>query len=287
MNANLDLEFIRPNTLETALRFSLVLLIFFSVADGRVFASDEITASEDVTAVSSKIYNNYSRTQLADGSYRPESYAFGNGGFVVTPLGALHDATIVTFMRDDSIDNMTFQEVANTVKGPLSSQKYFLSHDPNSTSLLIMVFWGLTVGGINTAGPDRDKIDRINAGLLGFDSERVFSETDGLATRANLMKEVHADILSEIEPNRYWVALRAFDFRTAWKEKRLKLLWESRFSLSQHRHDFARDLHEMTSIAAKYFGQDTHGLLNKPPPEGHVNIGPIKTLGDIPKKDPN
>jgi len=37
---------------------------------------------EGITAVSSKAFNGYTRTRLPDGSFKPETYAFGNGGFV-------------------------------------------------------------------------------------------------------------------------------------------------------------------------------------------------------------
>jgi hypothetical protein len=32
-------------------------------------------------------------------------------------------------------------------------------------------------------------------------------------------------------------------------------------------------------VAARYFGQDSHGLIHKPVPEGHVTVGEVKVLG--------
>ena len=255
----------------------------FAVEANVAFALEPISESETITAVSGKVFNGYSRPKQADGSFKPETYAFGNGGFVATRLGALHDATVPTFMRDDTVDAMTFEQVAATVKASLSAQRFSQSHDPEQTNLLIMVFWGLTVGGSNFAGPDRDKVNQINASLLGYDPESFFSEARDLAPRASIMREVHAGILSSIEPNRYWVVLRAFDFQSSWKQKQLKLLWETRFSLSQRRHDFGKDLPEMASVASHYFGQDTHGLISAPLPEGHVEIGGVKSLGEVQK----
>jgi hypothetical protein len=249
-------------------------------------ALDLISPSETITAVSAKVFNDYSRSKQADGSFKPESYAFGDGGLVRIRLGGLLDATVATMMRDDTVDDTTFAEVVARIKGPLADENYLPSPNPAETKLLIMVFWGLTVGGSNFSGPDRDKVDQINAWYLGYDSESIFSELSYLAPSANIMRQVHADVLSSIEPNRYWVVLRAFDFQSSWKQKKLKLLWETRFSLSQRRHDFGKNLPEMASIAAHYFGQDTHGLINKLPPEGHVEIGDIKSLGDVLKPDP-
>ena len=249
-------------------------------------ALDLISSSETITAVSGKVFNNYNRRRGPDGTLRPETYAFGDGGFVRIRLGALHDASQPTMMVDDTVDDMTFGQVVGIIKGPLENERYVASPDPAATDLLIMVFWGLTVGGTNFSGPDRDKVDEINASVLGYDSEIIFSEINGLAPRANLMKQIHADVLSSIEPNRYWVVLRAFDFQSSWKQKKLKLLWETRFSLPQRRHDFGKDLPEMSSVASQYFGQDTHGLVNKPLPEGKVEIGEVKSLGEVQKVSP-
>jgi hypothetical protein len=263
--------------------FVVLFLVFAPVP--RASALDLISDSESITAVSAKVFNNYTRQKQPDGAFRPEHYAFGNGGFVITRLGALDDAHKPTTMRDDTIDDMNFAAVGRIIEAPLASQGFLPTRDPEATKLLIMVFWGLTQGGDNYAGPDRDKVNQINASLLGYDSEIIFSEVNGLVPRANLMREIHADVLSSIQPNRYWVVLRAFDFQAAWKFKKLNLLWETRFSLSQRRHDFGKDLPAMTTVAAHFFGQDTHGLVNQPLPEGHVDVGEIKSLGAIQKSD--
>jgi hypothetical protein len=40
----------------------------------------------------------------------------------------------------------------------------------------------------------------------------------------------------------------------------------------------------MATAAAQFFGQDTHGIVNRPIPEGQVNIGDVKSLGEVPQK---
>lgn len=257
-------------------------------------ASGPTPASEEITAVSSKVYNGYMRTKLADGPFRPESYAFGNGGFLTGGLAGLKGSTGV-FTRDGTIDEMTFATVARTIEGPLEGQNYVVAHDPKTTELFIMVFWGRTIGtnaflesGLNNVplGSSRDKMDLENAALLGFDSERVFGV--GFADPANMMsnirRQTHSAVVGAIEDDRYYVILRAFDFQSTWKQKKIKLLWETRFSLSQRRHDFGEDLPRMTQIAAQYFGQDSHGLINRAIPEGRVDIGEPRSLGDVPGK---
>jgi len=253
-----------------------------------------ISGSEQMVAVSSKVFNGYVRERLADGSLKPESYAFGNGGRLGEDRGgadavgaAVRGGDAGGIVRDDTLDIVTFGELAGTVAGPLASQKYLPTPSADSTDLLIMVFWGRTGGSTNVLdGAAKDRTDMSNAILLGFDSEGVFSQ--GFADPTNMMahirREVHAEVVDAVEVNRYYVILRAFDFRYAWKQRKIKLLWETRYSLSERRHDFSKELPGMTQYASQYFGQDSHGLLRAPVPEGRVEIGPVKSLGDVQEK---
>jgi hypothetical protein len=69
-----------------------------------------------------------------------------------------------------------------------------------------------------------------------------------------------------------------------WKEKKHKLLWETRFSIRQRQHEFDKDLPAMAEYASKYFGQDSQGLVRESIPFGHVDIGDLKSLGTVPGK---
>jgi hypothetical protein len=253
-----------------------------------------VSASEQVTAVSSKVFNGYARNRLPDGSFQPETYAFGDGGLVVgTPLGADTAAVGADQGRsagarsDETIDGLPFSRIAKTVAGSLASQNYVATPSADSTRLLIMVYWGATIGSLDTLeGPAKDMADARNAALLGFDSEPVFAQGFGDPSNmmANILRQLHSDVVDALEVDRYFVILRAFDFRLAWKEKRIKLLWETRFSLSERQHDFAKELPGMAQYASTYFGQDSHGLLRSPIPEGRVEIGEVKSLGAVPEK---
>ena len=86
---------------------------------------------DDMTAVSSRTSDDYVRAKMADGSFRPEFYAFGEGGH----LTAISDATV---------DRLGFMELARTVAGALQVQNYLPTKDPRATKLLVMVYWGLT-----------------------------------------------------------------------------------------------------------------------------------------------
>ena len=272
-------------------------------------------ATEDtaITAVASRASPDYVRARRADGSYQPEAYAFGPGGF----WGGMHD---------DSIDKLKFIDVARTVAGPLAAQNYLPTKDPNETKLLIMVYWGLTTvpppvstspafanvqiaqtnlqmalqerppipavilaardqlafaqEALQSENRQRDRTDFQNAGMLGYDDAL---ETAGRFEQTPF-QYLRDELIEELEGNRYFVVLMAYDFQLLWRQKKHKLLWETRFSIRQIHNDFDKQLEAMAENASQYFGQDTKGLIRKPLPEGNVKVGELKVLGIEPEK---
>jgi hypothetical protein len=258
-----------------------------------------VSDSEKMTAVSSKVFNGYVHSRLPDGTFQRETYALGNGGLAggdrvgADTAGAeANGGDAGANMADDTIDHTTFDEMAKVIAPPLAGQNYMPTPNAGATNLLIMVYWGKTYGSARELlGGLKDYIDAKNAQLLGFDSERAVSVLSdhsaaffGRSFRSGLIQNLHADVIDALEVNRYYVILRAFDFQLAWKQKKIKLLWETRFSLSERRHDFEKDVPSMAQYASAFFGQDSHGLLRSPVPEGHVDIGNVKSLGTVPEK---
>ena len=275
-----------------AAAFLLLGLAAVVALHGTAAAEEPPAASDELTAVSSKVFHGYKRATLPDGSLRPEHYGLGIGGFMTRYPGVLEQSD-ADFTRDDTVDNITFAALAKMIEGPLATEKYLPTGEPRLADLLIVIFWGRTIGTNAFAGsqiksilygPDQDKIDSGNAELLGFDSEGMFGDGFGNSIRSNILKEVHSGVIDAVKDDRYFVILQAYDFSAAWKGKKVRLLWETRFSLSQRRHDFGKDLPRMAQVAAQYFGQDSHGLVQKPIPAGHVAVGPVKSLGPVPGK---
>jgi hypothetical protein len=117
-----------------------------------VFSCRPVALADVVVAVSSSASADYVRVRQPDGSFEPETYTFGEGGHMPGPI------------RDDSMDRLTFLDVARSMAVPLARSNYLPAADknPEKAKLLIMVYWGTTRG---TAGAsDSDANQRLQAG---------------------------------------------------------------------------------------------------------------------------
>lgn len=275
-------------------RFTATLLL--SVA--ALVTAPVVHAIGDEIAVAARVFNDYQRVKLPNGTFQPETFTFGDGG--------RYDAAIA----DPEFDKVTFLQVARELIGPLAERGYVQSADPQNTQLLILVFWGTMRGTADPYGsPYSDmaqaamqsiatvklqnnidslyaelqrtasafdmlamennlkyQIDRRNAGILGFQTELWRAETT-FGTTAS------ADFYSELRADRYFVVLKAYDFKVAWKEKRRKILWEARFSIRQRGSDFREQLPAMATFASDYFGKRLDNLLRRPLPEPKIEYG--------------
>jgi hypothetical protein len=126
----------------------------------------------------------------------------------------------------------------------------------------------------------RDKSYEQNAAMLGYDS--WLNETSNMPGTA--LASRRQDVIDELQHDRYFVVLMAYDFQMMWKEKKHKLLWETRMSIGQRGAEFNEELAVMAKNASQYFGHDTHGLVRRDMPAGRVNVGDLQTLGVVAAK---
>jgi len=285
-----------------------VLLLTGAVGPVALRGADD---SSEITAVFATVTNGYQRTKLPDGTFKPETYAFGEGGFTGIPLG------------DKSVDGNSFMQVARTVAPSLNRAGYVSSNDPAKTDLLVMVYWGTTgadartSGGYNvgaapippppppppvivagngqvivvttpppptqpTSSPEQNAFDAV-AGAQNRQRDRDnvrnaqmlgYDEELGRAS-ARPESRRYLDLVDEVEDTRYFIVLRAYDFQLMWKEKKRKALWEVRYSIRAHGHLFGDALIAMTDMASRYFGQDSKGLVRREVPVGRVEMGEL------------
>ena len=130
----------------------------------------------------------------------------------------------------------------------------------------------------------RGERNLANARILGYNASGLFATDYGEHLEFTALRWKVRDLTEEVEANRYFVVLMAYDFQLLLKGKKHKLLWETRFSIRERGNDFSKELASMAQYASRYFGQDSHGLLRKPLPEGHVTLGDLKVIEVVPDK---
>jgi membrane-bound lytic murein transglycosylase len=135
--------------------------------------------------------------------------------------------------------------------------------------------------GVQAENQERENRDMKTATLLGYDSWWV--AVNG-AMDGSSMGRRKADMRAELEEDRYFVVLTAFDYQTLVSKKKTKFLWEVRFSIREHGTAFDDRLAGMVAKASDYFGRDSGGLRHVDLPEGKVEIGPVKSLGVVTAK---
>jgi hypothetical protein len=265
-----------------------------------------------LTAVYSKASKDYARAQNPDGTFKPETYVLKNGGNFGGPR------------PDPTIDDLKFDYMSRVVGEALAAENYLPSDDPDMASLLIMLYWGTTIvpedlmatgtrpsdmawdrananavtsmGRSNVSASDQMNQEKNRAdvatftegetgigGRLDAQSANILGYTDEIM-RTSPRDPYLMTLKDEVEHDRYYVVLLAYDYRGGRKFGFHKLLWETRFSIPETGYDFDKAFPAMTAIAEKYFGQDSPGLVHRSLGEGHVDIGEVQTIGPTPDK---
>ncbi len=112
----------------------------------------------------------------------------------------------------------------------------------------------------------RDRNNSTNAVILGFWDD--YNKAMDLPTFA-----FANTIVEELEADRYFVVLKAYDFQLLRTQKVKKLLWETRFSVREQNNRFDTMLPIMAQRASMYFGQNSRHLLREVVPVGRVDVG--------------
>jgi hypothetical protein len=295
-------------------------LSFLILAGGTLLVATPRSARADdtitgVTAIAAKASSDYVRARLPNGTFEPEFYSFGEGGnwggqqkdASIDKLKFLDVAHVIAGplaernylpARDPAKTRLLIMVYWGTTKVPPPAEEdplyfnYQLSLDEYNM-LMSQHQIGeadavLTAGlkQLQIANHQRDQIDFNNAMMIGYDADGLVGTDYGKYIEHTALGTTEKDEVQEIEENRYFVVLMAYDFQLLWKKKLHKLLWETRFSINERHNQFNKALPAMALEASKYFGQNLKGLLRKEVPLGTVEIGDVKSLGEVegPKK---
>jgi hypothetical protein len=267
-----------------------------------------------LTAVYSRASKDYVRVQRADGSFEPETYVFKEGGNFGGPrvdktmdLLNFNDITGViskplldmSYVPSDDRGGTKLlilvywgvTVVPDDINPKDSRESTTLAAAADRNLSRANEFSGTSEGAVAgqqaatflfDSGTDAQMeaaqdahADARNANLLGYTDEimRMKAHDPNL----NILQ-------SEIEADRYYVVLLAYDYQAASRFGIHRLLWETRFSIPETGNDFGKAFPMMASIAGKYFGLDSHGLIHHNLADTNVEIGDTKSLGAVPEK---
>ena len=273
-------------------------------------------ARSEIAIVASKTFNGYKREKGPDGKFKQQTFVFGDGGlYRSTTAGSTVDSTeflkiahtISPFLREqgyipcgdpaqtdllimvgrgttlgsESLREPTFnymdlalREAAGGIERAGSPSVHggtgdrFNAADAAIADQAAMTYL-MAVNGMNDA---RDQTDYLNAKILGLGADMEHA----LLLNYTIFGR---DLAEDVGFNRMFVVVSAYDFKTAAKEKKLKLLWETRYSIREHGNDFRKQLPFMTQTASHYFGRATKGFARRPLAED-IQIGTAEVVDE-------
>jgi hypothetical protein len=122
-----------------------------------------------------------------------------------------------------------------------------------------------------------------NAQLLGYVGEINRRNNPSQFAGAG---EAFEDLMADLETERYYVIISAYDFRAATTQKPHKLLWSTRVSVQAQGNKFNETLAAMLARASRFFGQNSNRLFRQYQPETRVDLGELQILGVVPQPEP-
>jgi hypothetical protein len=93
---------------------------------------------------------------------------------------------------------------------------------------------------------------------------------------------------AELNEERYFVVLMAYDYQAMKKDKRSKLLWTTRLSVRTAGNNFTEALPVLAQAGSHVFGKQVEGLVHAKANlrEGRVTFGEMKILGVVDQTPP-
>jgi hypothetical protein len=275
-----------------------------------------------MVAVSSKVSPGYVRKTLADGSLAPRYYVFGKGDTMIGAMadptidnvafmdvaralarglvknqyipapnpGSVDELILVNWGTTRPIDKPSESHGYRQAQRSMAMQDDAAQQLKTATSNTDKIAaeqkmddannqLALSLDEVEDEDVKRENANMKTATILGYDSWWIATAS---AMDGSPLGRRKQDMMSELEEERYYVVLTAYDYRLLTAKKKSKLLWEARFSIREVSNQFDTGLPKMISVAADFFGRDSKGLNHVDMPEGKVEIGPVKSLGPVP-----
>jgi hypothetical protein len=267
-------------------------------------AEDSAPGLKGTEAVASKVSPDYVRATMPDGSFKSEFYSFGKGGYWGSELSddTIDKMGFIDVLRaispalasqkylpatDPKVTRLLVMVYwgSTTVPPPYEMDPLYRGYHaaveeyqnlmsgipPQVDEANAVLTSGLHM--LEMENHIRDQTDFRNAAMLGYDMSGLIGTDWGNYLSHTAAKTERNDEVDEIEENRYFVVLMAYDFQLLWKEKKHKLLWEARFSINERHNQFDKALPAMAKYASRYFGQPSNKLIRQRLLNEDVEIG--------------
>ncbi len=261
----------------------------------------------DSIAISASAVRHYVRPVDDKGQPKPETYVFMEG----VNMGG---STV-----DGSAKRLTFDQITRMLAVNLAKQNYFPTRDVPAANLVIRVYWGTTItyedpqkqettealnsalqtyrdtiastgGGIadpgdinqslqqmSTSGMTRAGAVNRNATLLGY---KPFLERERAKPVVSATEET---LDGELNEERYFVVLIAYDYQRLRQEKKGRPLWVTRLSIRSPGNNFTEAMPALALAGADVFGKQIDGLVRvkKTTKSATVKLDDLKFLEDV------
>lgn len=284
-----------------------------SLVLGMAAISSALHATTEFVAISATASPGYMRPRDDQGRVKPETYVFSPGHVFASGT------------KDNSVAGQSFTTVAQTVALGLAKQGYYPAKDADSADLAIILHWGTTFiyegddkqialeryqsaaqdfttraaeyakGGDAFSRPNASELNQTmdilqagqdsamsaearNAGLLGYNRSlnRSLNPAEVLTMRMELNEE------------RYFVVLMAYDYRFMKREHKPRLLWVTRLSIRSPGYSFRDALPALVRAGGEVFGTESDGLKHQriDPRRASVELGEAVVLETVDKIEP-
>tara|TARA_B100001093_G_scaffold131281_1_gene123883 strand:+ start:4767 stop:5651 length:885 start_codon:yes stop_codon:yes gene_type:complete len=284
------------------MRFAIATAATFFLA-GTIFAAK--TARVFIDSEASTTYNEVKEN---DGGAKYETYVFIKGNFYVGDFD------------DKSLRTASFEEVAATLAENMKQRNFYPSSSPSEGDLLIVVHYGTT-----SVEPDLEELfmlDSTDPYAQGESDDTGYSEVysddfvdladlndlDANNTaqhrqtmrnnslgitkalnRRNITTTEEFDLRVEMQDERYFIILMAYDYEKLRSENERELLWTTRFSVPSIGTNFEDAYPALARAASSYYGTslEKYAKTNTHFGTGNVEIGTLETVAVEEDASPN
>ncbi len=265
---------------------------------GVVLAGSAFSAKTARVFVDSEASEGYHDRKESEEGAKYETYVFIKGNFYGGDF------------KDKSLRTASFEEIVGTLAENMKQRNYYPAAKPGEGDLLIVVHYGTTsveqdlqdIFLIDPSDPyavqeedgfsevySDDLVDLSDLNDLASDNvarHRNSMENNRLGmgralNRKNITATEEFDLRVEMEDERYFIILMAYDYEKLRTSKERELLWTTRFSVPAIGTNFVDAYPALARAASAYYGTslEKYAKTSTHFGTGTVEIGTLETVG--------